>query len=96
MATLRIEHPITDFSTWRAAFDRFERVRADGGVLATRISRAVDDDKYVLIDLDFTTVEQAQQFEQFLRTRVWSTPGNAPALAGGPVTRILQAETVSA
>jgi hypothetical protein len=96
MATLHIEHPITDFGTWRAAFDRFERARADGGVLAARIYRPVDDDKYVLIDLDFATVDQAQQFQQFLRTCVWSTPDNAPALAGTPVTRILQAEPVLA
>jgi len=92
MATLHIEHPITDFDTWRAAYDRFERVRADAGVLAARISRPTDDDKYVLIDLDFAAVDQAQAFEQLLRTRVWATPDNAPALAGTPVTRILQVE----
>ena len=96
MATLHIEHPITDFGTWRAAFDRFEAARADGGVVAARIYRPVDDDKYVLIDLDFATVDQAQKFHEFLRTRVWSTPDNAPALAGIPVTRILQAEPASA
>jgi hypothetical protein len=27
MATLRIEHPITDFETWKAAFDRFAEAR---------------------------------------------------------------------
>ena len=96
MAILHIEHPITDFGTWRAAFDRFEAARADGGVVAARIYRPVDDDKYVLIDLDFATVDQAQQFQQFLHTRVWSTPDNAPALAGAPATRILRAEAVSA
>ena len=65
------------------------------GVLAARVYRPVDDDKYVLIDLDFATVDQAQQFQQFLQTRVWATPDNAPALAGSPLTRILQAEPVS-
>jgi hypothetical protein len=96
MTTLHIEHPITDFRTWCAAFARFEAARADGGALAARIYRPIDDDKYVLVDLDFATVDQAQRFEQFLRARVWSTPDNAPALAGVPVTRILQAEAVSA
>jgi len=38
----------------------------------------------------------AEQFERFLRTRVWSMSDNAPALAGPPVTRILQAEPASA
>ena len=27
MATLHIEHPVTDFGTWQAAFDRFAQVR---------------------------------------------------------------------
>lgn len=93
MTTLRIEHPITSFDIWRAAFSRFASARADGGVLATRICRPTDDDKYVLIDLDFTTVDQAQAFQQFLRTRVWATPNTAPALAGPPVTRILRVES---
>lgn len=95
MATLRIEHAITDFGTWRAAFGRFDGARADGGVLAARIYRPVDDDKYVLIDLDFATADQAEQFGQFLRTRVWPTSDNAPALAGTPVTRILRSEPPS-
>jgi len=93
MTTLRIEHPITDFSIWRAAFGRFQGARTEGGVLATRIYRPVDDDKYVFIDLDFATDDQAEQFHQFLRTRVWSTPDNAPGLAGTPRTRILHLAT---
>jgi hypothetical protein len=96
MTTLHIEHPITDFRTWRAAFDRFAGARAAGGVLAARIYRPVDDDAYVLIDLDFTGVDEAERFHEFLRTRVWSSPDTAPALGGTPVTRILSAEHVSA
>ena len=32
MATLHIEHPVTDFGTWQAAFDRFAQVRQESGV----------------------------------------------------------------
>ena len=92
MATLHIEHPITDFGTWSAAFARFGGARADGGVLAARVYRPVDDDRYVLIDLDFGTVDQARQFREFLQNRVWSDSDAAPGLAGVPVTRILQGE----
>lgn len=95
MATLHIEHPITEFDTWRTAFGRFSGARTEGGVTAVRVYRPVDDDKYVLIDLDFATVDKAQQFQQFLRTRVWSSPDNSPGLAGSPVTRILQAQAVT-
>jgi hypothetical protein len=56
MATLQIEHPITDFGTWKAAFDRFAEARANSGVRGHRILRPVDDAHYVVIDLDFQTV----------------------------------------
>jgi hypothetical protein len=90
MPTLHIEHPITDFATWRAAFDRFAEHRRAAGVTDHRVSRPVDDGKYVVIDLDFATTDQAAAFLGFLRTEVWGSPQNAPALAGEPRTAILE------
>jgi hypothetical protein len=90
MPTLHIEHEIVDFDLWKAAFDRLAEFRNQSGVLQHRIQRPVDDPKYVVIDLDFDTVDQAEAFVQFLRTKVWSSRENAPALAGTPQTRILQ------
>jgi hypothetical protein len=90
MATLHIEHPVTDFGTWQAAFDRFAEVREKSGVRGHRILRPVDDAHYVVIDLDFATAAQAQRFLGFLQTTVWTSAENAPALAGVPQTRILE------
>lgn len=90
MVTLHIEHAITDYDTWKQAFDRFADMRRDSGVLGHRIHRPTDDDRYVLIDLDFGSDGQASTFLDFLTTRVWSTPSNAPALVGTPRTRILR------
>ena len=90
MATLHIEHPITDFGTWKAAFDRVAEAREKSGVRAHRILRPVDDAHYVVIDLDFPTAAQAERFLGFLRTKVWTSADNAPALAGTPQTRILE------
>jgi hypothetical protein len=89
MTTLRIEHAIADFSQWRAAFDNLAGVRTSAGVLAHRVHQPVDDSHYVLIDLDFTTVDQAERFLGFLHEKVWSARAQSPALAGKPVTRIL-------
>jgi hypothetical protein len=94
MTTLHIEHAIVDFDIWRAAFARFAGARAGAGVLRHRVSRPVDDPCYVVVDLDFATVEEARAFLAFLRETVWSTPANAPALAGAPTTRILEPEAV--
>jgi hypothetical protein len=89
MATLHIEHPISDYGVWKSAFDRFEEVRQRSGVKYHRIHRPTDDPAYVVVHLDFGTVEEARAFLGFLRTKVWSSPQNAPALAGTPQTRIL-------
>jgi hypothetical protein len=89
MPTLHIEHAIVDFDLWQKAFDGFADARARAGVLAHRILRPVDDPRYVVIDLDFATVAEAEAFLTFLRDRVWAIPANSPALAGPPETKIL-------
>ena len=95
MATLHIEHPITDLAVWRAAFDRFADRRRQGGVSAERIQQPVDDDHYVVIDLDFPTREQAERFLGFLESTVWASRDASPALAGAPQTRILETGRLS-
>jgi hypothetical protein len=89
MPTLMIEHPITDFGTWQAAFAGFAPARERAGVRAHRVRQPVDDDRYVLVELDFDDVEGAREFLGFLTARVWSSPESSPALAGAPLTRIV-------
>ena len=91
MVTLHIEHPITDYRTWRAAFDGFAQRRTAAGVRAARIAQPVDDQHYIVIDLDFATIEEAATFLAFLQNTVWASAASAPALAGVPRTSILQA-----
>lgn len=90
MTTLHIEHPITDLNAWLAAFDRFAEARAKAGVQAQRVQHPVDDPNYIIIELDFTTTEQAQRFLAFLSEKVWCSTDNSPALAGTPQTKLLQ------
>ncbi|MFB6841231.1 hypothetical protein [Streptomyces sp. NPDC056361] len=92
MITLHIEHPITDYTVWKQAFDRFADARRDAGVLRHRVSRPLDDPAYVVVDLSFATAERAHGFLDFLRTHVWVSPVHAPALIGPPVTRLLATE----
>ena len=91
MSTLRIEHAISDFETWYAAFGRFADRRAQSGVLEERIMQPVDDSAYVLVDLEFASVDAAQRFQQFLVTQVWSDPDRSPALVGAPRSRVVEA-----
>ncbi len=89
MATLHIEHQISDFDTWVAAFDRFAEARSRAGVRSQRVQRPVDDPEYVVVDLDFDTTEAAEAFLTFLTSTVWASTDNSPALVGTPLTRIM-------
>ena len=90
MTTLHIEHPVTDLAVWRAAFDRFADRRREGGVCAERVQQPVDDDHYVVVDLDFASRSEAERFLGFLESTVWASRDSSPALAGPPRTRILE------
>jgi hypothetical protein len=90
MITLHLEHPITDFETWREAFNTFAGARLKAGVIGERVARPVDDPRYIVVDLDFDSVEPAILFQRFLETQVWATPAASPGLAGCPKTAILE------
>jgi hypothetical protein len=89
MITLHIEHPIRDFDTWKAAFERDPIGRQRSGVRHHRILRPIDDTNYVMIDLDFDSTREAEAVLAALR-EVWQSPAAAPALGGSPQTRIVE------
>jgi len=90
VTTLHIEHPITGYEQWRAAFDRATQLRTAGGVVAQRVSQPIDDDRYIVVQLDFDDAEGAETFLNLLRTQIWADPARAPGLDGTPRTIILQ------
>lgn len=90
MFTLSIEHAISDFPTWKQAFDRFAEARQNAGVVSHRIRRATDDPHYLIIDLEFETQENANNFRQFLHNVLWANHDASPALVGDPASRVLE------
>ena len=90
MLTLRIEHPIPNYQSWKAAFDSDPAHRRESGVLRYRILRPVDDPNYIIIDLDFENSSQAEVFLANMR-EVWRTPQAASAFGGSPQARIAEA-----
>jgi quinol monooxygenase YgiN len=94
MITLRIEHAISDYATWKAAFDRDPAFRKQSGVRRYAIHRPVDDPHYVMIDLTFDSVTDAEAMLTRLQ-EVWQSAAAAAALAGAPESRIIDiVETV--
>ena len=92
MTTLRLEHAISDFAVWTAAFGRLAERRRSAGVGHEQVCRPVDDPHCVLVELDFPTVQQAQAFLQFLIESVWSSSNSSPGLSGKPFGRVLLIE----
>jgi hypothetical protein len=90
MPSLHIEHAVTDFATWTEAFGRFAEARRTAGVRGEHIRRPVDDPAYVVVDLEFDTVEAAEAFLGFLTTAVWAVPDNSPGLSGRPEATVLE------
>jgi hypothetical protein len=88
MSTLHIEHPISDFATWKAAFDRSAPLRAEGRVRAHDIHQPVDDPAYVIVRLEFDDEPAARAFQSVLE-RHWKNPEATPALRGTPRARVL-------
>ena len=90
MTVLRIEHAITDYDTWKSAFDRDPADRKGSGVRRYRIYRPVDDPRFITLDLEFDGVSDAEAMLGRLHG-VWGSSSAAMALAGEPQARILDA-----
>jgi len=71
MVTLQIEHPTPNFDGWKKAFDSDPAGREKGGVIRYKILRKVDEPNYVIIDLEFDKLSEAENFLSSLRN-LWS------------------------
>jgi hypothetical protein len=90
MTTLHNEHPISDYTAWRGAFDRFAPLRAQAGVIAQRVFQPIDDVHHVVIQLDFPDDTRAAAFLDLLTTTIWPNAEASPALRGTPRTILLE------
>ncbi len=70
MILLHIEHQVSDYDRWKAAFDSDPVGRKQLGVRRYRILRPMDNPNYVMIDLEFETVNQANSLVSAMQ-QVW-------------------------
>lgn len=71
MPILRIEHKVPNFDGWKKAFESDPAGRKKSGVRRYRIYRPVDDPNYVIIDLEFDNLNDAQAMLADLR-KLWN------------------------
>jgi len=85
---VQLEHPVRDFGTWKAAFDRDPVDREGSGVRVYQIYRPASDPNYVAVDLEFDRMGEAEAFRLALQ-ELWRSPQAAPALGGTPRVRVV-------
>jgi hypothetical protein len=91
MVMLRIEHPVPSFDGWKQAFDSDPVGRQKSGVRRYQILRPIDDPNFVMIDLEFDTVQHAEALLAAMRV-VWGRVEGA--IMTNPKARIVEvAET---
>lgn len=60
MIILHIEHTVNNFDTWKASFDNYEEFRQKSAVRCYRVSRPIDNPNFVMIDLEFDSLNEAE------------------------------------
>lgn len=65
-------------------------IRWPPGVTAQQVHQPIDDDQYIVVDLDFASVEAENGFKEFLEQVIWQTPEMSPGLSGTPRARLLE------
>ncbi len=90
MAIVQMEHPISSFEAWKAAFDSDPVRREESGVRRYRIVRPIDDPNFIAVDLEFDDAPRAEAFRDALET-LWQTPRAMVLFDGGtPRARIVE------
>jgi hypothetical protein len=73
---LRIEHTVPDYERWKQAFDSDPIGRERMGVRRYQILRPVDDQNYVMVDVEFDSRPAAEGLLSAMRN-LWSQAGHA-------------------
>ena len=86
MIILRIEHKVPNFDGWKKAFESDPIDRKKSGVRRYRVFRPTDDPNYVIIDLEFDKLADAEAALSALRKLWVQVEGKVMV---NPQTRIL-------
>ena len=87
MPILRIEHSVPSFTGWKQAFDSDPADRKGSGVRRFQVFRSVEDPDFVMIDLEFDTMDEAEGLLAKMR-HVWS--GEGQKVMRNPQARIVE------
>ena len=87
MIILEIEHAVKNYEGWKKAFDNDPIDRKKSGVKRYRILQPADDPNRVIIQLEFTTIEEAKATLEALK-KMWTKVEGSVIF--NPQTRLLK------
>jgi len=70
MLILQIEHMVTDFDDWKKTFDSDPLNRKQSGVRSYRIFRTIGNSNYIVIELEFDNLQEAEKMHENLK-QLW-------------------------
>jgi hypothetical protein len=71
MVVLHIEHPVPDFNGWKKAFDSDPVNRRQSGVRRYRVFRELNNPNFVMLELEFDNVTNAEAMLTALK-KLWN------------------------
>lgn len=74
MILLHIEHTVLNFDQWKPSFDSYAELRTRANVRRYQISRLVDQPNFVMIDLEFDHIHEAEGLLAAVQ-QVWERVG---------------------
>jgi hypothetical protein len=87
MIVLQIEHPVPDYNNWKKAFEDDPVNRKQSGVKRHKIFRQSDNPNYVIVHLEFDTLDAAENLLTALQQLWKQVEGKVMT---GPKTRIIE------
>jgi hypothetical protein len=81
MATMFVRHTVSNYKTWRKAYDDFAPIQKAKGVTAQAVYQAADNPNDITVIHEFATVEVAQAF---LKSEELKTAMQKAGVVGAP------------
>jgi len=87
MLVLQIEHLVPEFAGWKKVFDSDPLDRKQSGVRAHRICKTIDNPNYIIIELEFDNIQEAEKMHEKLKELWPRVEGNVMM---NPQSRIIE------
>ncbi len=82
-----VNHRVTDFDTWKAAFDAHAGARAEAGIVSSHINRSVDDPNQLSV---YLAGSDAAKFEAFFTSPELKSAMSEAGVEGPPTITMLR------